>query len=1025
MSAFFESFLSNSNIGEELDKLCIDPINRTQIIEVFTKIGRFFTIPFKVVERVNSKEIVIMTTFEKIFRNLQTMNVHQNVVDDTGKVFSCDFHEEELFDHLIMSGLIACNNAIKMGIDPFISALSGILHDIGKPGCIHLFSKGHVGYPYHGEYGAIILSRIYSVNFEPIISKDSWELICRLITIHMCSYHLTTFTSDWEQERINSTRIENDSTKKYLMALSYGDVLSAVSKLTSHDDFLQSRDEYFSEISKPFICSKKKIVITVDGLTNSGKSTVAEMIMSWFSTQNISYGYVARDIIMYSVYCSMNNIIHHDERPTGDEYANVYAYYKKNRLGKIVNKKMMNAIEESINSNVITIIDTQMTSFNQLTSIIPSNISECIVVSIDVNRNHVTEDNRKNGIAMNDQIKLSGDSTFLKPFNIESMDVYRLQSKYCSSTQNIHTLCATDYKFQICSNEEFNGENSIGFETFQNIFIKIYSALNYCSTNNSVDINEMTLTELVNYVYKSCDKNYDNLCEFFRTKAYQCTCPVDFRDTPYVRRIIHLKYLEHNNNWNKWGRDTRGTAFYLMNNGNWKPVKYLMERGAEMLTGMQIKRGITDTENINLSSDFKCSHLSPEQQGLIVKLAMNSEVNIKVSFKKDGSLHSFALYSGEFASVLREIINTKGDEFTKEVMNMWDTITDSTNSTFVFQSQGTMILGNFMQDYATTALFPSADPKQTPIQKLQTHGPELFKRLVRMFERMNGDSKFILGETICANRMESYSQKIHNELAVSYPVSSFTILSRTSINNDVYTVEPHYEFSELINQNDFVEPSFWEITEVERMDNLIKGVDSYIFGKKTIEEFYSEFPPSNKFSFQQVIDVEGFVVYDLSNSNSYGKIKTDSYYKAHKLRDGNVPFLCELAQVAGNLFPLAQKVFTLHTGIDSKLSIINQKLIELVSSDMMVQQLNEKARKSYLTKDKATQFKIIINTARAPFCNNAIPFFVEQFGQIAVTDDFKSLIVNYAMKCEIWRDVPLTPPDDFNSFIISSIIGNS
>ena len=1030
-NAFFEAFMTGSNVKIVLSNLTenitikythlkflhYDPI----IEETFIKIGKFFTIPFKVVERNGTNEIIKEMTFKQIFDGLKTLNVHQNVTDDKGNNYSCGFHEEELFDHLIMTGIISCHRAIKMKIDPFISALSGILHDIGKPGCIHLFSKGRVGYPFHGEFGAIILSRIYSSSFESYISKDSWEMVCRLLTVHMCSYHLTTFTSKWEQARINSTRIEDETCKNYLMALSHGDVLAALSNLSSYSDFIDTREEYYQEISKPFICNQNKIVITVDGLSNSGKSTVSDLLMTFFRDHNISYGYVARDIVMFTLYCNMNGISSPMQRPTADEYATCYAFYKKNGLAKIVNKNMCNSIRSSIDTNRVTIIDTQLTLFKHSSTIIPSNISDCIVISIDVNRNNITVDDKKNGIKMNEQLKLSGDSTFLKPFDVSTMDVYRLQSKYCNKNEDVSAIGSVDFKFQICSNFEFSGLNSIGLESFKKSFMNIYSNLTKSTSGSSID--NLNLTDLINHVYSTSDKNYDTLCEFFRNKAYQCSCPFDFRDTPYAKRIIHLKYLDHNNNWNKWGRDTRGTAFYLNDDNYWIPVKYLMQRGAEMVTGMQIKRGITDTENINLGADYRCSHLSPQQQSLIIKLATNSSINLKASFKKDGSLHAFVLYSGEFAKVIRSIILSKCDEFTKTVSRIWDTITGTTDYTFVFQSQGTMMLGNFMQDYATTSLFPMADPKLTPIEKLEMFGPDLFRRLAKMFDTMNGDYKLILAETICANRIESYSGKVHNELAVAYPNSGFTILSRTSITGTSYQVEPHYEFSDIIHSNGFVEPAFWDVTTVINMDNLIKAVDSYIFGKMTIDEFYESFPPSNKYGYEKIIDVEGFVVYDLDNSNSYGKIKTDSYYKAHKLRDGNIPFLCDLALVAGHLFPLANKIRTIYVDLDSKLTTINSKLIELVTSDLMFNSLSDKVKKSYMTKDKATQFKIIINIAKDMYCDNAIPFFVEQFGDIKVTEDVKSALVNYAMKCEIWRDIPLSPSDDFRSIMISAIIG--
>jgi hypothetical protein len=122
----------------------------------------------------------------------------------------------------------------------------------------------------------------------------------------------------------------------------------------------------------------------------------------------------------------MQNLSLKNSRPTADEYVECYAYYKKNGLSKIVNKNMLNTIRDSCNSNTVTIIDTQMTLFKHSSSIFPSNISDYIIISIDVNRNHITIDDKKNGIGLNDQLTLSGSSTFLKPlfYNVQQLLVY-------------------------------------------------------------------------------------------------------------------------------------------------------------------------------------------------------------------------------------------------------------------------------------------------------------------------------------------------------------------------------------------------------------------------------------------------------------------------------------------------------------------------------------------------------------------------------------------------------------------------
>lgn len=1033
-NSFFEAFMSQNNTNSALSTLIaflssryphlqskFQNIDLQRIADTFDKVGCFFAVTFNVIERAENIEVVKEMTFCQIFQSLQLLNVHQDIVND-GKNYSCEYHTEELFDHLILCGLISCIEAINMEIDPFIATLAGILHDIGKLGCIHIFANDHIGYPFHGEFGAIILARIYSKSFEQFVSKEMWELICRLLTVHMCSYHLVKYESYWEQSRVNSCRFEDDITKSYLIAMSHGDVFAALSIKAQYAEFIDSRPAYVKEISKPFVCNRNKFVITLDGLSGSGKSTVADMLRTWFVSQHISVGYIARDDIMCKHVAGMMNISLTNERPTNEEYATCFAYYKLNGLGKIINKQMQFAICDSIDANMVTLVDTQLTLFKYSSAIIPDNISECVVISIDVNRNALSIDDKKNGIDLTSQLKLSGNSSFLKPFDVSSMDVFRLQSKYCSKIDNL-TPGAVDYKFQICSNTGFDGLNSIGLESFKSLFMKIYTTVD-SSNPTGFSLDKTTLTKLVNDVYNSGDRNYAQLGMFFNSVAVLCSCPVDFRETPYSERIILLKYKEHNTDWRECMRDTRGTAFYLNDAGFWIPIKYLMQRGAEILTGMHLKSGITQTENIDLSSDYKCSRLSPKQQGLVVKMATGGSVNLKATMKKDGSLFVVTAITGEFAAVLREIITLKGDKFTLTVMNICDELYGSTDVTHILQSQGTMILGEFMQDYTTTACFPDADPTLTPVEKLIKYGPVLFSRMLKMFAEMVGDVKSILMESICPNRQESYSEKIHTELAINYERASITILARVSIKDGEYVNEPHYEFSDLIHLNGFAEPAFWDVNSVEMMEKLINGIDDFIFGKITTEDFYAQFPPSNTYGYELIIDVEGFVVYDLDNENSYGKIKTLSYYKSHKLNESNVPFLCDLALVAGHLFPLAQKVRHIYIGLDEKLSIINGKLIELVTSELMINSLSPKARASYVTKEKATQFKIAINTARDIFSVNAIPFFAEQFGDIATTDEMKASIINYAMKCEIWRDIPLAPSNEFRSLLISLMINH-
>lgn len=541
---------------------------------------------------------------------------------------------------------------------------------------------------------------------------------------------------------------------------------------------------------------------------------------------------------------------------------------------------------------------------------------------------------------------------------------------------------------------------------------------------NLYDTDNLHLVDYINHLYQANGQSFDATCEILRQKAYHVNTPHFLRNTPFDQKVMSIKYLDHNNNWCVWARETRGTTLVLID-GKWVWLKFLMQRGAEMLTGMQVKRGIDKTDNVDIKLDFKASHLSKDQQELIQDIGVGNDIDLALSFKKDGSLLSCCLYTGDMANLMREIIMEYCDKFTQTVMLEYDAANNSSDTVFVFQSQATLVLGDAMYDYTTTALFPEARPTLSPIDKIKEHGLGFFKRLHKMFQSIPGTIKHVLGETICANRVESYSGYVHRELAVSYPVSSFTILSITSITNDTYEVKPHYLYSDLIARCGFTEPAFWMVKSVAEVDALIQDVDKCIFNKMVCDEFYSAHPPSNLYSYDKIIDYEGFVTYDLKRENSYGKIKTDSYYNAHKLRDDNIPFLCELNQVAGHIFPLARIVAETISHLDSKLDIINTQLVELISSDKLIEHLPLKASTGLKQRPKAVQFNICINNAKDAYAKLGFEIFKEHFPSLVLSCDMKGFIVNYSMNCELWLDSPKKINDELRSFIVAQLISIS
>jgi len=1011
------------------------------ICQTFSQIGHFFNVKFNTLnvtannETRTQSQSMQTTTFAEIFKQIQKMNIHQNV-DSTNyevaypkvtkePVCQCTYHEEELFDHLHICAIIAGIVASRNKQNVFITMLTALFHDIGKPSCIRIFDKGHIGYPYHGEYGSMILSRLYNPDFVQFISKTDYETMCRSISIHMCSYHMTDFQSNWNQERINSTRIESDDVKQILMNLSYGDVFAAFSPLNNSEAFVKTRVEYLDMISSDYMMNLNKYVFVMNGRSGSGKSFMANILAHFVKTKGLTVNHIQRDIIIANVVRSTMGLSEIDYRPTSEEYQSYHQYYRLNKLGSRVNELFKILFQNSINMFDVTIIDTQLTMFRGVEQIIPSNLDKCTVISFDVSRNILLENDSKNGIPFTTQLEMFGQSSVLSPLDVTGIQLSNVASAYTHNQRPIGF--APHFVFALGYNEYFQGLETIGL----NYFLEFFSVMLSLNTGNNTatcNTDDMNLVEYINHLYKTNDNSYDAVCQILRTQCYHVGAPHFLKDTSYATEFMSIKYLDHNNNWNKWGRESRGTTLILIN-GKWHWMKYLMERGAEMLTGMQVKRGIDKTDNIDTTLDWKSSHLSQNQQSLIQDLRVGNLVKLAMSFKKDGSLLSCCLYTGYRATLMRKIITNYGDAFSKIVMQTYDDTNNSSDNSsgdvFVFQSQSTLLLGDAMQDYTTTAIFPDSDAKMSPYKKIQTYGPEFFKRMCSMFANIPGVVKHVLGETICANRLESYSGKVHTELAISYPVSSFTILSVTSIFEDSYKMMQHYKYSELIHQNGFSEPAYWMVDNVAQVDALIQGVDSCIFQKLTCDEFYSLFKPSNKYTYDKVIDYEGFVTYDLNRDDSYGKIKTDSYYKSHKLHNNNVAFLCELNKVAGHIFPLARIVSETITSLESKLVFINKELISVISSAEMISHLPAKASNGFVDRPRALQFKIIINNAKDKFGEEGFTVFQKYFPSLVMSDDMKSFVVNYAMKTELWLDEPKSIDDQLRDELVSRLIAMS
>ena len=83
----------------------------------------------------------------------------------------------------------------------------------------------------------------------------------------------------------------------------------------------------------------------------------------------------------------------------------------------------------------------------------------------------------------------------------------------------------------------------------------------------------------------------------------------------------------------------------------------------------------------------------------------------------------------------------------------------------------------------------------------------------------------------------------------------------------------------------------------------MKELDNVVLGNNTMDQFLSNFEIDSLTS--TIIHPEGFVLLTFINgAYDYAKIKTQLYYKCHKVRKTNLQELLLLPSICGNYYPI-------------------------------------------------------------------------------------------------------------------------
>ena len=787
-----------------------------------------------------------------------------------------------------------------------IKTFTALIHDIGKLYCwqkTKYKNEDVISYPYHGEYGAIILSEIYNEELGKIFNKDEWNNIIRTITLHMCGI-CDVNNNDFSKYKLELLSVEKLNIKNNLFYLGYGDTLGKINKYENNKEFIELRSQVHESILNEFNMKNFMDKHKFDNITMFIKSDIktsdkiSDLIIKsfdnkfkYFQCENIIYQYVANKL--QENYNDINI----------DKYKKEYNAYKFE-----LDNNIKNEILNCFKNNIIPIINSQMLFSRECEKILPEETLKSFVISIDIlnfNKNELLKEQNKLDFKL---------MTSLSSNNYKKLAI--------GKPNLIHIL---------------NTKNNFGFDILIDNLQKILKSKSENTINEKYekilkidDTDNMNIIDFINHAYKI--HGFDKMKDMFYKLGYRIySLYHKYGKTDYMNDIIKIEYLDNNDIYNmKWARQTRGTWFYK-NGDKYDILKYALQRGKELSF-----------------EEKKYKNLDVIQIDTNKKLVSKENFEGYLSSKSDGSLITITLYSDKMIDVVKNILHKLQDPFANRLLKY----AQDKNLDFipVIGSKGTLNIVKDVQLYFMTSFLTTYKIIENDKLKKIKHDEiidlcldKLFNMLLVVYKNFNKYDILTLSfEAICGNKM-SISERENNELAISYNNSVFNFLG-ISICREL-KFYPHFVFEDLLLETELKQPLWWKIDNSNKIKEMLNDLSLCARNKITIKEYLIKHKPSNKkYNNDIELDYEGFILYRNEEYNyDSNKIKTDDYYKAHNYKVGNTKYLLELYKESGDKYKLAKNINDFFETIEDKL--IN--ILEFVNS-VVKNQINDKSSSLYL-----------------------------------------------------------------------------
>lgn len=415
--------------------------------------------------------------------------------------------------------------------------------------------------------------------------------------------------------------------------------------------------------------------------------------------------------------------------------------------------------------------------------------------------------------------------------------------------------------------------------------------------------------------------------EFFAAHAYTVSQPC--KGSAFENVVVGIKYIDGINRlWRpRWAREARG-RFYAYDSTAAEGervicLKDALQRGVEVLTGCHV---VTETQDLQKGA---YEHLDDVQQACMTAFASpeGQAMNAYLSGKVDGSLLIINAYprGTRESRMMSDILATCGDPFAQVLT---DACVDQEQGPpygplITVATQGTLLIGEHMQDYLVTALQALLGPvherattRAGVLRAWSQQAPRLVAA-VRQFlvdAMLVGKRVHLCFEAVCKDR-RTVMGLLHSELAVSYDHNAFNLLGAVVADPETGSSRyiPHFDLPATV----FAQPIRRRIKSTREVFDIMADMDRVVLGELDKTRFMT------RYGFPEDADIhmEGWVLLTPLPDGSgydYAKIKTNLYYKCHKVRAEHVSELLALPTSADNTYPILHVLREFHEHAETR-----------------------------------------------------------------------------------------------------------